>query len=74
MKVKVTGTSLERDTHSKALLETNLQKHADYVARRNIVQKKFADKDERIANLESQIEDLWAAINRLASGTLIGTL
>ena len=64
-KVQIVGTSLERDMHSKGLVETNHDKANEYRARRAQLKQKFDDKDTKIIELQNQVDALWEAINSL---------
>jgi peptidoglycan hydrolase CwlO-like protein len=63
--MKIEGTSLERDMNSKGLVETKLDKALEYKQRRQKLKERFDEKDQRIKNLETQIDAIWAEINRL---------
>lgn len=63
--ISIEGTTLKRDMNSKGLIETNIDKAREYENRRKNLKKKFDEKDDRIGQLEGQIDQLWAAINKL---------
>jgi uncharacterized coiled-coil DUF342 family protein len=73
-KLKVAGTTLERDPHSKGLVETNKAKADEYLARHRQMHRQFADKDkkiealeEEIGSLKDQLQAVWEAINSMKS-------
>lgn len=59
--IKTENESLIRDTHSKALLNTNYSALVEYKQKKNIVNKNKVDQSEtkeRLAKLESDMQEI----------------
>jgi hypothetical protein len=67
MKVEIPGTTLERDTNSKALVEKDQTKVDDYRSRRRAM-KAAKDNTERINMLEQDIAEIKALLRALIAG------
>lgn len=63
--VKVEGTSFIRDMGSKSLAETNVQKAADYKARRERMKQIAEDNRAEINSLRDELRELKEAFMEL---------